>query len=89
MKNRRRPTPASRDAWLEEIAAAYKDAAEAIAFGPLAGQEIKPGDLFHMAPAVCLKFRGLGPVPKAVEEGDGGGLVELRGQSGTTSRRVQ
>ncbi len=74
MKNERRPTPASMDAWLEEIAAAYMDAAEAIAFGPLAGQEIKPGDLFHTAPAVCLKFRGLGRSPKLMKRVTEGAL---------------
>ena len=54
------PMPDSPQAWLEEIAAAYRDACEAIPLGPLVGQDIKPDDLFHMAPAVCLKFRGLG-----------------------------
>ncbi len=46
-------------AWLNEIAAAYLDAEEAIPFGPMAGVTIKKKDLFHLAPAVCLKFRGL------------------------------
>jgi len=51
--------PDSPRAWLEEIAIAYKDAREAIPFGALVGEDIKPGDLFHMAPVICLKFRGL------------------------------
>jgi len=53
------PIPDSPRAWLEEIARAYKDAREAIPFGALVGQDVKPDDLFHMAPVICLKFRGL------------------------------
>lgn len=59
MKQPKHPMPDSPRAWLEEIAAAYKDAREAIPFGALVGQDIKPDDLFHMAPVICLKFRGL------------------------------
>ena len=51
--------PDSPEAWLDEIAAAYRDGQEAIPFGPLVGQEVKPEDLFHLAPLVCLKFRGI------------------------------
>lgn len=59
MQNRH-SMPDSPEAWLEEIARAYKDAHDTIPFGALLGQDIKPDDLFHMAPVVCLKFRGLG-----------------------------
>jgi len=52
--------PETPRAWLEEIAKAYKDARETIPFGALVGKDIKPDDLFHMAPVICLKFRGLG-----------------------------
>lgn len=62
------PIPDSPRAWLEEIAKAYKDAREAIPFGALVGQDIKPDDLFHMAPAVCLKFRGLGLTSKVLKQ---------------------
>ncbi len=54
-----RPLPATPTAWLKEIVAAYLDAEEAIPFGPMAGVTITKKDLFHLAPAVCLKFRGL------------------------------
>jgi hypothetical protein len=47
------------EAWIAEIRAAQEDAAEAIPFGPLVGAEIKSKDLFHLAPNVALKFRGL------------------------------
>ena len=53
------PMPDSPEAWLGGIAAAYRDGQEAIPFGPLVGQEVKPEDLFHLAPLVCLKFRGI------------------------------
>ena len=54
------PIPDSPQAWLEEIAKAYLDAHETIPFGLLVGQDIKPDDLLHLGPLVCLKFRGLG-----------------------------
>ena len=53
------PMPDSSQAWLAEIAAAYRDAEEEIPFGPLVGQELKPEDLFHLGPMICLKFRGI------------------------------
>ena len=54
------PIPTSPAAWLREIAAAYADAHETIPFGPLVNVEISERDLFHLASAVCLKFRGIG-----------------------------
>lgn len=59
MRKETKPLPSVPKAWLKEIAAAYLDAEEAIPFGPLAGVVIMKKDLFHLAPAVCLKFRGL------------------------------
>lgn len=55
----KKPIPKSPLAWLHEIAEAYLDAAEAIPFGKAAGQEFDESELYHLAPAVCLKFRGL------------------------------
>jgi hypothetical protein len=45
--------------WLVEIAAAYQDAREAIPFGPAVGESFGEAELFHLAPIVALKFRGL------------------------------
>jgi hypothetical protein len=45
--------------WLAEIRAAYAEAREAIPFGPAAGHRFGEEQLFHLAPAVALKFRGL------------------------------
>jgi hypothetical protein len=55
----KRPIPEAPEAWLDEIVAAYRDAAEAIPFGPAVNHEMTEADLFHLGPAVCLKFRGL------------------------------
>lgn len=54
-----RELPATPEAWLEEIRAAYADAQEAIPFGPAVGQCFGEQELFHLAPAVALKFRSL------------------------------
>jgi len=51
--------PATPEQWLQEIAAAYKDAYDAIPFGPLTGQKFTENDLFHLTPAICLKFRNI------------------------------
>lgn len=51
--------PEGPEAWLNEIVVAYRDAAEAIPFGPAVDHEMTESDLFHLGPAVCLKFRGL------------------------------
>ncbi len=53
--------PKTTSAWLEEVAAAYRDARDTIPFGALTGQTITDHDLFHLAPAIALKFRGLKP----------------------------
>lgn len=53
-----RPLPRSPKAWLEEIVEAIADAADAKPFGQIVGKPIKDADLFHLAPLVCLKFRG-------------------------------
>jgi len=53
------PTPRNPKAWLDEIALAYRDVCEALPFGKLTGQPMRESDLFHLGPAVCLKFRGM------------------------------
>ena len=44
--------------WLDEIRLAIKDARATKPFGWLVGQRITDANLFHLAPVVCLKFRG-------------------------------
>ena len=53
------PIPSDVTAWLNEIAAAYRDAHEALPFGQLLGDRMSEEDLFHLGPAVCLKFRSV------------------------------
>ena len=53
------PIPKDPQAWIAEIRDAQLDAAEAIPFGPIVGADIAVQDLFHLAPATALKFRGL------------------------------
>ena len=53
------PLPTSREAWLNEIAGALRDAAEAIPFGPLVGASFGAAELFHLGPLTALKFRGI------------------------------
>ena len=54
----KRPLPRTPAEWLKEIKLAIADAADAKPFGPLAGTEVTDATLFHLAPLVCLKFRG-------------------------------
>jgi hypothetical protein len=54
----KRPLPKNPAEWLQEIVLAFADASGAKPFGPLADTRITDADLFHLAPLVCLKFRG-------------------------------
>lgn len=52
--------PKTKKEWLTDIAEAYKDAREAITFGKFSlGRPLKEDELFHLAPQVCFKFRGI------------------------------
>lgn len=53
-----RPLPRTLAQWLQEIEAALEDAREAKPFAVLTGTRLTDADLFHLAPLVCLKFRG-------------------------------
>ena len=59
MTKAKRPLPASPEAWLVEIAVAYRDARESIPFGPAVGEPFGEAQLFHLAPTLVLKMRGL------------------------------
>jgi hypothetical protein len=56
-----RPLPRTPDQWLTEIVLAWKDARETKPFARLTGTKLTDADLFHLAPLVCLKFRGRKP----------------------------
>lgn len=51
--------PSTEREWLDEISKAYLEAFDTIPFGKFVGQKINPEDLFHLGPAICLKFRGM------------------------------
>jgi hypothetical protein len=53
-----RPIPGSVAGWFKEIKLAIADAREAEPFGESIGQPVTNANLFHLAPLVCLKFRG-------------------------------
>ncbi len=55
----RRPLPKTPDGWAEEINLAYQDARGTKRFALLTGTRLTDANLFHLAPLVCLKFRGL------------------------------
>ena len=52
-------TPKTPEAWLKEIAKAYLDAVETMQFGALTGNMVEEREFFHLAPSLCLKFRGI------------------------------
>ena len=54
----KQPLPSSPAEWFDEIGRAISDARETKPFGLLRGQRITDSNLFHLAPLVCLKFRG-------------------------------
>lgn len=54
-----RPQPTLPAQWAHEIIEAYLDAKHAMPMETSVQVEAREGDLFHMAPLVCLKFRGI------------------------------
>jgi hypothetical protein len=58
VKEMAQPPPKTPDQWLKEILLAMKDARETKRFARLTGTKLTDADLFHLAPLVCLKFRG-------------------------------
>ncbi len=67
-----RPLPKTPDQWLKEIRLAWKDSRDTKPFAWLTGTKLTDADLFHLAPLVCLKFRGRktkGPEAERVTKG--------------------
>jgi hypothetical protein len=54
----KRSPPKTPEGWLLEIRLAIKDARGAEQSSTLIGDRIADANLFHLAPLVCLKFRG-------------------------------
>ncbi len=64
-----KPLPQTPEEWLHEIVLAYNDASESIPFGMLTqGRPLKDGELFHLAPHICIKFRGIKSTEKKLQE---------------------
>jgi hypothetical protein len=53
-----RPLSKTPRQWLKEILLALEDARKAKPLARLTGTKLADADLFHLAPLVCLKFRG-------------------------------
>lgn len=66
--NMKRDQPTTPEAWLKEIILAISDAAEAIPIGELIGETFSEDELFHFAPHVCLKYRGLDSLDEKLRE---------------------
>ena len=65
----RRPLPGTPAEWFKEIQKAVADAKKTRPFGWLFLHRITDANLFHLAPLICLKFRGRqtrGPEAKRV-----------------------
>lgn len=69
--------PKDKQKWINEIVEAYKDAAETISFGNIIGEKITTDDLFHLAPAICLKFRGIKKTKKNLERASEAALCSV------------
>ncbi|MFC1539909.1 DUF6933 domain-containing protein [Gemmatimonadota bacterium] len=54
--------------WLEEIREAYNDARAAIPFGKLAKHSIDEQKLYHLAPSIAVKYRGLSADKEKLEQ---------------------
>jgi len=66
---KKNPFPQTPVEWLHEIALAYNDASESIPFGLLTqGRPLKDGELFQLAPHICIKYRGIKSTEKKLQE---------------------
>ena len=86
----RNAMPTTPEAWIVEIAAAYRDAAEAVPFGPMVGERFGEAELFHLAPPVAVKFRGLGRSTRTLQKATDAALasyVANRGRHGGVLRQ--
>ena len=75
------PVPQDQLGWIRDIAAAYCDSQEAIPFGRLIGEPIAEGDLFHLAPRVALKVRGLRASPRNLKKATEAALASYVGSA--------
>ncbi len=62
------PIPGTPEEWLKEIIVAYADAKETISFSEITGVDMTEEDLYHLAPSVCFKFRGIKITKKLLQK---------------------
>ena len=69
MKKKKKRLPQTQAEWMRDIAKAYQDASETKPFGELVmGRPMKDEELFHLAPQVFFKFRGIKGTEKKKNE---------------------
>lgn len=71
------PIPNTSEEWLNEINLAYTDAKETISVSAMTGVDMTEDDLYHLAPAVCLKFRGIKNTKKVLKKATESALSSL------------
>ena len=69
------PIPKNENGWLKEIAKAYIDALDTIPFAESIGERIEQKDLFHLAPVITIKFRGMKRSEKLLDKITKGALA--------------
>lgn len=68
------PVPRTVNAWLKEIVRAYCDALETVPIADIVSHKIEEKDLYHLAPAISIKFRGIKRTKKLLDKITGGAL---------------
>ena len=71
------PIPNTPEDWLQEITEAYADAKETISVSSITGVDMTEDDLYHLAPIVCLKFRGIKNTKKVLKQATEAALSSL------------
>ena len=69
------PVPRTVPGWFKEIELAVADARAAGPFGESIGQPVTDANLFHLAPLICLKFRGRKLLGRRGESSHGNGAA--------------
>lgn len=69
------PIPENEHCWLKEIAKAYIDALDTVPIAEIASKKIKQKDLFHLAPAITIKFRGMKRTKRLLDKVTEGALA--------------
>ncbi|MCF7954449.1 MAG: hypothetical protein K9M75_01475 [Phycisphaerae bacterium] len=71
------PIPSTPEEWFKEITLAYADAKETIPVSKITGTDMTEDELYHLAPAVCLKFRDIKNTKKILKKATESALSSL------------